>query len=542
MGARQRSHVLADLRSASELLQQGRLEAAAELLSAVLRGDPRDHEALFKMALTCNLQGRLDEAKTYYDRVLALTPRMAEANNNLGEIYYRQGLLDQALLCFERARAERPNNAEAHNNAANVLKDQGKFEAALASYRKADTLKPGNAAVLSNLGDVLRRLNRCDEAIGRLRKAIAIKPDLAEAHHNLALVLFMRGDLAAGLPLYERRLDIGQNPHPGAPGEMLAKLSALTRWQGEPLQGRSLLVWTEQGIGDSLMMLRYCALLKSRGAGLTAVCCGPELAGIFLDSVDVVIDTQAQFPAGSFDMHCPIMSLPYVFKTTLDNIPNDVPYLTVSTAARNRWAARFSHFPGPRVGLVWAGNRQLKSDHLRSTTLARYAPLMQLAGVHFFSLQKGEASRELQSFDWPIQDWMHDCGDITDTAALIEHLDLVISVDTAVAHLAGALGKPIWLLNRFESEWRWMLEREDSPWYPSMRIFRQPAVHDWDSVIARVRSELEIFVTAHAPRAAVPSVTAAGLSSEPADSPEPGVGDTRSGRRFFDKLWGRGGR
>jgi len=532
-------NVAADLLSASQLLQQGRLEAAAELFSAVLRGDPRDHEALFKMALTCNLQGRLDEAKTYYERVLALTPTMAEANNNLGEIYYRQGHLDLALTCFERARAERPNSAEAHNNAANVLKDQGRLEAALASYSKADKLQPGNAAVLSNLGDVLRRLNRCDEAIIRLRKAIAIKPGLQEAHYNLALALFMRGDLAAGLPLYEKRLEVGQHPGSVAPGAavMLAKLSAITRWRGEPLLGKSLLLWTEQGIGDSLMMLRYCALLKAKGAGLTAVCCGPELAGIFLGSVDVVIDSNAQFPAGSFDLHCPIMSLPYVFKTTLETIPDEVPYLTVSTAARNRWAARFSHFPGPRVGLVWAGNRQLKSDHLRSTTLARFAPLMQLSGVHFFSLQKGEASRELQSFDWPIQEWMHDCGDIAQTAALIDHLDLVISVDTAVAHLAGALAKPIWLLNRFESEWRWMLEREDSPWYPSMRIFRQPAVHDWDSVIARVRGELEIFVRAHEPQPAAPTVTSAGAASAPWSE----ALETRSGRRFLDKLFKRRG-
>jgi len=524
-------------------MQQGRLEAAAELFSAVLRGDPRQHEALFKMALICNLQGRLDEAKTYYERVLALTPKMAEAHNNLGDIYYRQGHLELALTSFERARAERPNNAETHNNIANVLKDQGKFDAALAGYLKADKLQPGNAAVLCNLGDVLRRLNRFDEAIGRLRNAIALKPELTEAHYNLALALFMRGDLTAGLPLYEKRLDLRQHSPYAASGVgvMLRKLSAIARWQGEPLHGKALLVWTEQGIGDSLMMLRYLPLLKAKGAGLTAVCCGPELAGVFRNKVDVVVDSTAQFPPGSFDVHCPIMSLPYVFKTTLDSIPNEVPYLTVSSAARNRWGARFAPYPGLRVGLVWAGNRQLKSDHLRSTTLDRYAPLMQLAGVHFFSLQKGGPAEQLQSLDWPIEDWMHDCGDIMETAAMIGHLDLVISVDTAVAHLAGALAKPVWLLNRFESEWRWMLEREDSPWYPSMRIFRQPAVNDWDSVMTRVQGELEAFVRTHEPRAPQPGVTAAGASSEPAVSPEfgPGAGETRSVRRFLDKLWGK---
>ena len=444
--------------AASQLLQQGRLEEAAGLFAAVLKGQPNHHEGLFKMALTLNLQGKLDEARGYYQRVLALTPNMVEAHNNIG----------------------------------NILKDQGKFEAALASYTKAAALQPRNASVLSNRGDILRRLNRFDEAIRVLRAALAIKPDLTEASYNLSLAMFMLGDLAGGLPLYEKRLDVDRNPQYAASGvgATLAKLAGVKRWQGEPLQGKSLLVWTEQGIGDSLMMLRYLPLLKEKGAGMVMVYCGPELMGVFRDQADLVISNRTPLPARGVDLHSPIMSLPYAFRTTLDSIPNRVPYLAAPAAARNQWAARLRPYPGLKVGLAWAGNRALKSDHLRSMALERYAPLMTVPGVHFFSLQKGEPSLELQSTGLPIQDWMHDCVDIGDTAALIDNLDLVISVDTAVAHLTGALGKPIWLLNRFESEWRWMMERADSPWYPSMRIFRQPAVHDWAGVIARVRAAL----------------------------------------------------
>jgi tetratricopeptide (TPR) repeat protein len=497
------------MQSASQLLQCGRVQAAAEAFAAVLLADPENHEALFKMGMACNLQGKLDDACTYYEKVLALTPNMAEANNNLGDIYYRQGHLDKALLRFERARAERPGSAEANNNIGNVLKDQGKLEEALASYAKAMKSQPGNAVVMNNMGDILRQLHRFAEATSQLRKAIALKPDLKEAHYNLSLVLFMLGDLAAGLPAYESRLDVDRKSQYAASGvwATLSQLAAVPRWQGEPLRGRSLLIWTEQGIGDSLMMLRYLPKLVDRGAGKIVVYCAPALSGIFRGKADLILDNRSPLPVGCFDLHCPIMSLPYVFKTTLDSIPNAVPYLAAAESFSSRWNKRLHDYPALKVGLAWAGNRALKSDRLRSFALERYAPLMTVPGVHFFSLQKGDAAQELQAKGWPIHDWMHDCGDLTETAALIDQLDLIISVDTAVAHLAGALGKPIWLLNRFESEWRWMLEREDSPWYPSMRIFRQPVVHDWDSVIGRVRNELAMLASTYRPACAAPTRT-----------------------------------
>ncbi len=485
------------------------------------------------MGMACNLQGKLDDACAYYGKVLALTPDMPEANNNLGDIHYRQGHLDEALLRFGRARAAHPGSVEAHNNIANVLKDQGKLEEALASYQKALKLQPRNAFVMSNVGDILRRLNRFDEATRQLRKAIALKPDLKEAQYNLSVALFMMGDLAAGLPLYESRLDVDRKSPYAASGAWatLSKLSAVTRWQGEPLKGRSLLIWTEQGIGDSLMMLRYLPLLKAKGAGIIGVYCAPELISIFRGKADLIIGSRSPLPVERFDLHCPIMSLPYVFKTTLDSIPNEMPYLTSAENSRSRWTGRLRRYPGLKVGLVWAGNRELKSDHLRSITLERYAPLMTVPGVNFFSLQKGGAAEQLQGMGWPIDNWMHECSDLADTAALIDQLDLVISVDTAVAHLAGALGKPIWLLNRFESEWRWMMEREDSPWYPTMRIFRQPVVNDWDGVISRVRSELDILARTYRPAC----VAAPTFESS---TPDSGPVDRGKKKGFLAKLFG----
>jgi Tfp pilus assembly protein PilF len=458
------------MRSASQMLQQGRAQDAAESLAAVLKSHPEHHEALFKMGMACNLQGKLDDACAYYGKVLALTPNMPEAHNNLADIHYRQGRLEEAL----------------------------------ASYTKAIKSQPGNAVVLNNMGEILRRLHRFDEATRRLRKAIALKPDLKEAHDNLAVALFMQGDLAAGLPLFESRLDIDRKSRHAAVGvwATLSRLAAVPRWQGEPLRGRTLLIWTEQGIGDSLMMLRYLSLLKAMGAGIVTVYCAPELISVFRGKADLIIGHGSPLTVDRFDLHCPIMSLPYVFKTTLDSIPNEVPYVAPAENSRSEWARRLRRYPGLKVGLVWAGSKELKSDHLRSFALERYAPLMTVPGVHFFSLQKGLPARELRAIGWPVHDFMDDCSDLADTAALIDSLDLVISVDTAVAHLTGALGKPIWLLNRFESEWRWMMEREDSPWYPSMRIFRQPAVHDWDSAISRVGSELIMLASTHRPAVA----------------------------------------
>ncbi|MBV8634553.1 MAG: hypothetical protein JO002_08700, partial [Burkholderiaceae bacterium] len=236
---------------------------------------------------------------------------------------------------------------------------------------------------------------------------------------------------------------------------------------------------------------RYLPLLKARGAAAVIVYSHRVLVKILLTMTSMVVDADHGVSVDAFDCHCSMLSLPYLFKTTVDTIPAEVPYLRLPPKAGERWAKALASRPGLKVGLTWAGSRHTARDRLRSVPLQEFAPLMAVPGVQFVVLQKDDESREqMRALDWPMIDWMDECDDLLDTAALVDQLDLVISVDTVIVHMAGALGKPVWLLNRYESEWRWLTEGETSPWYPSMRIFRQAAMHDWHSVIAGVAKEL----------------------------------------------------
>jgi hypothetical protein len=256
------------------------------------------------------------------------------------------------------------------------------------------------------------------------------------------------------------------------------------------LKGQTLLVWTEQGAGDNFMMMRYLPLLKQKGVGSIIVYCEPSLVKIMLAMTSMIVGKQLGLSKDTFDLQCSTMSLPYLFGTRVESIPASTPYLNLPPAAGRKWGEQLKKFPGLKVGIAWAGSKTMARDRFRSVALELFAPLMAVQGVQFVSLQKDGVAHDLAARDWRILDWMDACEDWCDTAALIASLDLVISVDTGIVHLAGALGKPVWLLNRFESEWRWMIDRKDSPWYPSMRIFRQPEIRDWASVMESVAAEL----------------------------------------------------
>lgn len=475
-------------------MKAGRLSEAEAIYRQLLEEQPEHHEALFNMAVILSHQKKYDEALACCRKVIALTPNMAVAHNNLGNIYLEKKDFANALATFRHGLTLCKGSVELHNNLANVLKELGEFDEALENYQKALKLQPRNAVVLSNMGEIYRSLNRLDEALAHYRKAIAIDPDFGQAQWNLSMTQFTLGDYAAGFPWYEKRFDPDRKEEFASLWPLAMKFVGKPRWKGEDLQGKTLAIWTEQGLGDSLMMMRYLPLLSQKGAGAVIVYCGPELVKLMLTRTGLVVDNRTEMRLDSFDVHCPIMSLPYAFGTTLETIPRNTPYLEAPAALAEKWGRQLAQFDGLKIGLAWAGNKEMKKDHLRSIALERLAPLMALRGVQFVSLQKGEAARQLKQTDWQVLDWMEACHDLMETAALIDRLDLVISVDSAIAHLAGALGKPVWLLNRFESEWRWMMERADSPWYPSMRIFRQPARHDWDSVIEAVTSELEKLI------------------------------------------------
>ena len=506
--------------------QQGDSARAVELMTHALAVEPANGQALCNIAIAYQGLHRLDDAEASLRKALALQPDWDRAHNALGTTFLARGNLDEAQACFRRAVAANPDSAEALANLGSICKDKGDpdqaeafyrralqlnpqaaevcvnlgsvlqhrgdFGGAEDLYRRALTLRPDYAAAHSNLGSVLVMQRRLEEAEASLRNALQLSPDDASAKYNLAMGTLLRGDYREGLALYESRFDA--LPHEFAVARATAgSLKRHARWQGDPLSGRRVLVWTEQGLGDALMMMRYLPALKERGARSVTVLCDAALDRVMrsLPGVDKVACRIDAIAAESYDTHCPIMSLPHLFGTQLDSIPCRVPYLSVPAAAKSAWRERLSGIAKMKVGLVWAGNSALRDDARRSITLNQFAPLREIDGVQLISLQKGGAAAELGQWGSAIADWMDACGDFMDTAALVDNLDLVIGVDTAVAHLAGALGKPVWLLNRSESEWRWGFEREDTPWYPTMRIFRQERPLEWGSVIARIARELD---------------------------------------------------
>ena len=323
-----------------------------------------------------------------------------------------------------------------------------------------------------------------DEALAACERAIALKPEFPVARSNRAMMLLLKGEFAKAWAEYEWRLQRGDI----APPRGLSQ----PQWKGEDPAGLAILIHAEQGVGDSIHFIRYAPLLAARGARVI-VECQPELVALFrtVEGVERVLAAGETLPA--FDRHVPMMSLPFAFHTTLDAIPARVPYLRADETRVKAWAERVAREGGRmKVGVAWAGKPSHKDDHLRSLRLSAFAPLAEAKGVSFYSLQKSEAAA--QAKDPPpgmaLIDLTDEIKDFADTAALLVNLDLVIAVDTAVIHLGGALARPVWTLLHFVPDWRWMLDREDSPWYPTMRLFRQPAPGDWPAVLHRVAEEL----------------------------------------------------
>jgi tetratricopeptide (TPR) repeat protein len=461
---------------------RGELDEARECYERALAIDPNQALAHTNLGNILNELGRFDEAAACHRRALGIDPKLAVAHSNLGNVLRNQGRPLEAAASFRAAIAAAPDFAEAHANLGNVLTDEGELDAAIAAYRRALALKPGYADAHANLGNTLVQAGNLAAADASCREALRLKPDSPHCKFAYALLRLLEGDYATGLPLYEARFEErALSRLYSALHTRAALLEDVPRWRGEDGAGRRLLVWTDQGLGDSLMMLRYLPLLKKRGFRQLVAYCEPELARLV--QADTVVSSKEPMPFGKFDCHIPIMSLPLAFATRVDSIPGKVPY--ISAPGKAEWARKLSTLPRPRVGLLWAGGALYPRNRLRSIRLKRLEAVARTPGISFVSLQKGEEAYQAAETGWRIADFMHECRDLLDTAALIENLDLVIGVDSAVAHLTGALGKPMWMFNRFESEWRWLLGREDSPWYPSIRILRQPRPGDWDSVVQR---------------------------------------------------------
>jgi len=453
-----------------------------------------DHaETLVNRGVTLYELKRFEEALASYECALKVRPDFAEALSNRGNTLKELKRFEEALASYDRALTLRPDFAEALYNRGNTLHELKRFEEALASYDRALTLRPDFAEALYNRGVTLYELKRLEEALASYDKAIALKSDYADAHCNEAMLRLLTGDFNRGWAKYEWRWKTkhmsGGARHFSAP-----------LWSGESIGDRVILLHAEQGLGDTLQFCRYVPLIAA-GARIVLEVQAPLVRLLSrLPGLTEIIARGDSLPA--FDLHCPLLSLPRAIGTTLDTIPASTPYLAADPALAADWRKRLAGLDGLRVGLVWSGGQSgqrlgspdlVAVDRRRSIALDRMAPLGEASGVSFISLQKDEAAAQSAnpSRGMALHDFTADLHDFEDTAALVTNLDLVISVDTSVAHLAGALGKPVWLLNRFDTCWRWLLNRDDSPWYPTLRQFRQPSPGDWNSVIRAVRDALQ---------------------------------------------------
>jgi tetratricopeptide (TPR) repeat protein len=458
--------------------------------ATVARGATRaeDIQWLLAVAIQHHQQGRVVHAAAIYRMILDEQPDNAIARQYVGVIAHQSGDHSEAIRLIEQAILVQPGIPDFHNNLGLVFQAQGDFPRAFDCYRHAIELDPSYVEAYSNLGLALQADRRDPEAIPYFEQAILLQPDFAQAHWNLSISLLVTGNFERGWSEYEWRL----KTHELAGTE---RRFVQPFWQGERLDGKTILLHAEQGFGDSIQFIRYVPLIAQRG-GRVVVECRPGLKKLFetVRGIAQVIDRGEPLPA--FDVHCAQLSLPSRFNASNGNIPADTPYFYLEPSLSARWRARMPDSGGKaKIGLAWAGNPDHSNDRHRSISPDHFSALAATGGAVFFSLQKSAGASRAPPVPPPVSlcDLTEQVDDFADMAALISNLDLVICVDTSVAHLAGALGKPVWVLLPYASDWRWQLGREDSPWYPSMRLFRQRQRGDWDDVLRRIGHALHDF-------------------------------------------------
>lgn len=522
------------------LFALGRLEEAYDAYNQAIVLNNDYAEAYYNRGILHERFERFQEALADYRRAVELKPHYAKAHNNQGNIlkklgenkeallsyanaikanpqhaeaYYNRGVIfkeecnyPEALICYQQAIALNSQYMEAYNNCGNVLIQLRRFEDALLHFQKAIQLNQNYAYAYNGQGNALMELKRFDDALLSYENAILLNSsskanqaentlpnqkkrtpdaDLADPYWNKAMLKILLGECEEGWKLYEyRRHRSGQKESYPDYDQPL--------WIGqETIKDKVLYIYPEQGLGDFIQFCRYIPLAEQLGAkivlktpaALHSIIKAMELKARLADKDEKVT---------SFDFHCPIMSLPLAFKTTLDSVPNTAPYLHADNAKKLYWKEKFANETRLKVGLVWSGSKDHKKDHDRSLRLEQLTPLLDLP-VAFYSLQKEvreEDQATLSRLD-QIQEYAEELNDFSDTAALVDNLDLIISVDTSVAHLAGAMAKDVWIMISYLPDYRWMLDRDDSPWYPTATLFRQPAIGDWESVIGNVKQALQ---------------------------------------------------
>jgi len=472
------------LRDAAALHRAGRLAEAEPLYLAILHEVPAHFDALHLIGVVRQQQGRDAEAIAFIDRALALRPDNAAALSNRALSLRALGRAHEALACCDRALAVKPDFADAHNNRGLALAALKRPAEALKSYEAALSHAPAHIDALNNCGIALFEVNRLDEALVCFDRVLALRPGHVHGSWNRAQVLLLMGDFARGWPEHEGRL--ASNPG-------LNRGFTQPLWLGDaPLAGRTILLRAEQGLGDTIQFCRYAPMVAARGARVVLEVQRPLVD--LMRTLDGAIEVVARGDAlPAFDLHCPLLSLPLVFKTELTSIPARTQYLRAPAGAID-WKSRLGT-KRPRIGLVWSGNPGHKRDATRSIPFYALMPLLDI-DASFVSLQKDVRASDAAVLKQTGQviDVADNLTSFAETASLIATLDLVISVDTSAAHLTGALGKPLWLLLPQVPDWRWLMGRDDSPWYPTARLFRQDTTRAWGGVVARVRAALEDFV------------------------------------------------
>ncbi|WP_082078820.1 tetratricopeptide repeat protein [Bradyrhizobium sp. LTSP849] len=466
------------------LEQDGELAEALSVCRHAVELQPDDLEAYLVMASLLLKLERTDQAVSMYQLAALAAPARSDVQASLAAALVRQGRLDEASAACQKAIELSPQNVGAHLNLGIIHSKRDDFEGAVELYRKAIRLDPNSPEVSTNLSIALSNLGQGEAAIEASRHAVDLRPADPMLHYNLAMLLLLAGDLKEGFREFEWR-----HSHPAPrfrPGTF-----KVPRWSGERRNGRTLLIHAEQGLGDTLHFARFVpAAAATEGPVVLQV--QPQLVELLRDSLDVTVISRNE-PEPPFDLHVPLMSLAYELGATIETIPPARPYLEVAPARIAEWQRRLAKYSGLKVGVVWAGNPGHLHDRKRSLPVEALLPCLQVPGVQLFSLQKEVRTSDRQALE-RLKDSVVDLAPLltnfAETAAAASAMDLVITVDTAVAHLAGALGKPTWILLPHILDWRWFYRREDSPWYPTVRLFRQPRPGDWESVLNRLPGEL----------------------------------------------------
>ncbi len=481
-------HALNNLGNA--FMGQGKLNEAVATFRQALTIDPANAKAHYNLGLVLKEQGSMTQAAACFQQAVRCQPSHADALNNLGIILREQGQLAQAIECYRNALHITPDNADVLNNLGNVLKDQGKFEEALACFAQALRLHPNFADALNNLGLAFKDQGWFHEAGQAFQNAIAAEPGHHLALWNRCLLNLLHGDFAAGWPDHEQRW-FQQGVVPRTFKE--------PRWDGSPLHGKTILVFAEMGLGDTIHFLRFLPAVKQLG-GTVVLECQPALVNLFAGYPGADVIVAAGMPLPAFDVHIPLLSLPSLFGTTLDTIPNDNLYLRADPQRIEKWRhTLFSWEPkltaAINIGIAWHANPKHTGFNHKSFPLKCFEPLSQVPNIRLVSLQVGPETRQLGQTRFPVTDLgsHFDPDSLEDLAGAMMSLDLIVTVDTGVAHLAGAMGIPVWVALPFVACWRWLREREDSPWYPTMRLFRQRQLNDWDDVFERIAAALPAF-------------------------------------------------